>query len=430
MHACKNWQVVAILSAALCGLTGPRLVAEENEAETGPEPEFLTPGMLARVASGADGGDGGVLGMLELSGSLDVSYVYNWNNAKLGGPENPVRVFDRFHNEFTVQNLILNINKAATEESLWGFGFTPTVGTDAQLTQGGLDFGVGLSDVNNNVDLSVLEAYGTFRTPAGGVLGGIEIKAGKFLTTAGAEVIPSGDNAMFSRTFLFGNAIPFTHTGVIITKGFMEREGKDMVSASVGFANGWDQVRNTNDGHTLLTSATLTPSDMLSLTANWFFGSINRAHANAFGPATVSDNGSQSNLLDLVAKIEVPDYGISALLNFDWYGDENDESAVGYSDYYGLAGVLRYDFDNPFAANGDKFYLAFRGEFFDDADLFLIGGPANRQLWDLTWTLGYRPTDFLLCRFEVRYDKANANVFEDGIRSQQTTFAFNTVFTF
>ena len=30
MHAYKNWQVVAILSAALCGLTGPRLVAEEN----------------------------------------------------------------------------------------------------------------------------------------------------------------------------------------------------------------------------------------------------------------------------------------------------------------------------------------------------------------------------------------------------------------
>lgn len=79
---------------------------------------------------------------------------------------------------------------------------------------------------------------------------------------------------MFSRTFLFGNAIPFTHTGIIITKGFMEREGKDMVSASVGYTNGWDSLRNTNDGHMLLTSATVAPSDMMSLTANWFFGSI------------------------------------------------------------------------------------------------------------------------------------------------------------
>ena len=443
----QTWKVVGVgmgtVMAVFVGLMTPRLFAEDGESGV----DLLNPAMLARLGDGAQGGaGGGLLRDLTFSGSLDLSYVYNWNHATgavgpLGGTlggENPVRVFDRFHNEFTIQNLILNIGKEATEESMVGFGFTPSIGTDGQVTAGGgFDFGLdasptGSSDFLGNTDIDVLEAYGSIRVPSSvRGIGGALIKAGKFLTSAGAETIDPRDNTMFSRTFLFGNAIPFTHTGVIVEQGIIpgEEGAPDLLKASVGFSNGWDSLRNTTDGHVLLTSATISQG-ICELTANWFFGSANRNGA----ASSTWDN----NLIDIVANVKnIMDSGLSLSLNFDWAGDENEGAPGGYSDYYGWAGIVRYDFDSPFTAEGDdKFYLAFRGEFVDDADLFLasIDGPGSagpaEQLWDLTWTLGYMPTDYLLCRLEVRYDKADGNIFEDGSRSQQTTFAFNTVFKF
>jgi hypothetical protein len=52
-----------------------------------------------------------------------------------------------------------------------------------------------------------LQAYVSVKLPADVVL-----DAGKFVTNAGAEVIEAKDNWLYSRSLLFGFAVPFTHT--------------------------------------------------------------------------------------------------------------------------------------------------------------------------------------------------------------------------
>ena len=54
----------------------------------------------------------------------------------------------------------------------------------------------------------VQQAYGTIALP-----GNLTLDFGKFVTTAGAEVIEANKNWLYSRS-LFFNAIPLVHTGV------------------------------------------------------------------------------------------------------------------------------------------------------------------------------------------------------------------------
>jgi hypothetical protein len=437
-------KLISWVGGLACAFLATSLRAEEVLAKS----SVLDSSMLARadsppargsrMGSGADGGSGGWWESISLTGSLDVAYTFNFNPTKIGGgPENPTRVFDTFHNEFTVHNSVLRIRKAATDESIFGFAITPTYGTDGAFTAGG-----GLN--TGGLDFDVLEMYGELRIPQEVmVLGGGTIEVGKFLTAAGAEVIESQLNAMFSRTFMFGNAIPFTHTGVRYKNSFYERADKvNMIDYSIGFANGWDDLRDRNDGQVVLVSGKVSPTDYMQFYANWFFG-----FANRFG-ATFSDTRSVSHLIDLVANISVPGTGddnvqgsgLSFNFNVDWYGDENESGGnagappAGYASYFAYAGIVKYDFANPLSSSEDMCYVAFRGEFVDDNDGFLrtvnAGLGNSEQLWDLTATFGYRPTSNVLIRAEVRYDKAVTPIFENGTRSHQATLALNTVFSF
>lgn len=391
-----------------------------------------TPGLLDSALFGQVPGSGpeanGFFDSIQFDGQIDVGYTYNFNHTMLPGfPENPIRVFDVFHNQFTVHNAILNVHREADADHLFGFSLMPAFGTDGAITQlNGFNFG--------GNDLDLIEAYGSMYVPDDiPLLNGATIEVGKFLTSAGAEYIPSGENVMFSRSFLFGNAIPFTHTGVRLTKGLLPRgDEEDMLTLMFGFANGWDALRDTNDGHVFLTGASLEPFEGFTTALNWFFGNTDRAG--------IGDDDSISHLIDIVSTYDFADTGFSISLNFDWYGDENNgtppiAAGAGYANYWGLSGIAKYEFDNPFSATeDDKFYAAFRGEYVEDPDNFLTGLNAalgnSDFLYDLTWTLGYRPSEVVLCRVELRYDKAENAIFDNGSRHHQTTIAFNTVFSF
>src|SRR5436309_1397363 len=66
----------------------------------------------------------------------------------------------------------------------------------------------------DNGDVEVQEVYALY---APDWAGGWQVKAGKFVTLLGSEVIEAPSNFNYSRSFLFGFAIPFTHTGVLFT---------------------------------------------------------------------------------------------------------------------------------------------------------------------------------------------------------------------
>ena len=62
-----------------------------------------------------------------------------------------------------------------------------------------------------------------------------KIRAGKFVTLNGYEVIDPTGNSLYSHSFLFGYAIPFTHTGVLVSTKI-----NDSLSVAGGFSRGWD----------------------------------------------------------------------------------------------------------------------------------------------------------------------------------------------
>src|SRR5690606_33485091 len=237
------------------------------------------PGLLDAALFGQLTGEAGdaaedIWNSIGFDGQIDVGYTYNFNHTSIpGAPENPLRVFDVFHNEFTVHNVILNVHREANEDQMFGFGFMPSFGTDSSITQGN-GFNIAGSG-GMNADLDVIEAFGSVRLPD--ELSGVTIQFGKFMTSAGAEVIASGENANFSRSFIFGFTLPFTHTGVRASRGFLEREdGEDQLELALGYANGWDSMRDTNDGHVVLTSAKFSPVQGFNTSVNWFFGNTDR----------------------------------------------------------------------------------------------------------------------------------------------------------
>src|SRR5688572_3663338 len=96
-----------------------------------------------------------------------------------------------------------------------------------------------LSNSEETNDFEVEEAFLAY---APDWAGGGSVKFGKFVTLLGAEVIEAPANPNFTRSFSFGYAIPFTHTGLLFSAPL-----GDMFSLSAGVVNGWDNVVDNND---------------------------------------------------------------------------------------------------------------------------------------------------------------------------------------
>lgn len=340
---------------------------------------------------------------------IDTSYEYNFNNPKSG--INSLRVFDREHNSFNVNLFQLAFERTPTTEggiaNLIGFRVKLDFGNDAEV------FGArGLGTQDDEFDLQ--EAYIHVLAPIGN---GLDVYAGKFVTLAGAEVIESKDNFNFSRSFLFGFAIPFTHTGV----RFHYPAG--LLDFIVGINNGWDVVDDNNDGKTIESRIGLTLGDIFSLGVVGYFG-----------PEQDGVDGDWRELIDIVATLTpVERLTLVANLDLGWEQGVTNED-LGLDDdgvfWWGIAGYIVYDLN-------DVFRLALRGEYFDDQDGFRTG--IKQHLFEITPTLSIRPfcnkgkLDNLVLRLEYRFDHSNEDAFEDddgGFKDTQHTIATELLYYF
>ena len=412
----RRWAVIRALAGIVVLRCAGTLPAQADAAPAG----------SAEQAAPADAATT-FLKSLSFSGFLEMSYTYNFQRPDPpSGPENVGRLFDVNHNEFMFNAAELNIERAVNEEQVLGFKVTPFIGQDAAVTQAiGLFKGEdGVSE--GNFDL--LNAYIQGYVPKTRTT----IKLGKLETTVGAEVIHGPANDNFSRSFLFAYTNPATHTGIMVVQPLFRRSSgdKDLLTAHIGVSNGWDNVKDLNDAKMLHFVAAFTPCDPFELTGNCFHSFSEQPH----------DNANARDLVDLVAKITpsdlVPDFKL--LLNFNWGGEEGAAIGGGYAQWYGFAGIARQDFA---LASGEKsWFAAVRGEFFNDPDGARTGGFGLAEgvaLYELTFTLGFKPLESLLLRTEVRYDKADKNVFFHGggdagspDENHQTTLAFEAAFLF
>jgi hypothetical protein len=326
---------------------------------------------------------------LEWSGMLYSSYTYNFNTPD--SRENSRRVFDTRHNNFTFDLLQLSIAK--TTPGGLGFKTVLDVGKTARGIAADWDGDGALSDAEESNDFEVQEAYLTYTLPLGR---GVGLKAGKFVTLLGAEVIEAPANYNISRSFLFGFAIPFTHTGVLVSYPVSE-----LLSVTAGVVNGWDNVVDANDGKTFLGSLGLTPWEGLS----WTFNGV-------YGPEQAERGGAKRGVFDTVLSY-TPWEHLEVVLNYD-RGTERGLLADGQEALWqGVAGIVSVG-GGFFRPEWVPFSLAVRGEWFADADntrFGVEGLEGGLEVWEVTTTLKWQVSEYLQARLEYRHDEANKRAF-------------------
>lgn len=362
-------------------------------------------------------GIGAMLG-IDFHAMLSGQYTYSFNDPDSGIIE--YRTFDTDDNSISLDQANLYFGRNKEDESL---GFTAN-----------LDFGKTAETVgfvtcwNRDCDSSeqdnafeLREFYATYKLPFSLPEGfSLSVKGGKFVTLLGYEVIKSYNAFNFnaSNSIMFGWAIPFTHTGLLLSSAL-----GPMVSIDLGVVNGWDAVVDNNDGKSLLAGIKIAPVDIFSTYIAGTYG------------AEQPDNGhSKRGMVTIGSTLTATDF-LTFALDLNW-ADETDlvEDRDGTGElnrganWYGAAAYA------VFKATEDL-TLAVRGEIFDDPDGVRSGFQAEGYapgvtVWEVTTTLGYQITNGLLGRVEYRHDEADKPFFgkEDTFQSGSDTIAINFIY--
>ncbi len=358
---------------------------------------------------------------VEVHGFVDLGYNYNFNSPDTG--VNGIRVFDEDDNTFALDQANINIQRNVPE----GLGFNAdldfgkTAEVVGRFTRWSNGSGAGESANSFELRQAFLKyAFGD---------SGFSLMGGKFVTYHGAEIIKAYNNQNYniSSGILFGNAIPFTHTGLVGTYAF-----GDMGSVSLGVVNGWDNVVDNNDGKSVHGMLTLTPDPMFSFGLSTTYG------------AEQNDSGRSKRLMITPLITIKPIDALTFILDYN-YGNESNIALVGgavsttdssgayipgNSMWQGVAGYVVY-------AATDDLQLAFRGEIFDDPDGVLTAfqeggyGP-GATFWEITPTVAYKLTDGLTVRAEYRHDEADKRFFSknDHFVRGQDTVATELIYAF
>jgi len=221
---------------------------------------------------------------------------------------------------------------------------------------------------------------------------GFELDFGKFVTSAGAEVIESKDNWNYSRSILFAWAIPYYHFGV---RTSMPISKVDTIGVQV--VNGWNNVTANNGGVTIgLTNALVKPKYTWNL--NYYTGPSN----------TDTQNGYR-NLVDTTLLL-TPNAKFNAYLNYDYGQNRDGITSTGAGDknlnhWQGAAIAAREQITGTSA-------LAGRFEFFHDMNGYSTG--VAQEVKEFTGTYEYKWVEGLLTRVEYRRDWSDEPFFHKG----------------
>jgi hypothetical protein len=347
--------------------------------------------------------EGGHQRPIQIGGELDVTYQYSFNRPD--DRVNALRIFDdEDANDFNVHAANIFFDGTAKEAGQAGFRIDLGIGTDARkyaaydraasLTSqffeedadGVLDPDAITTVTQNNTDrlFDLQEAYIDYIAP---VANGIHFSFGKFVTPIGLEVLESGGNWNATRSFNFGLAIPFTHTGIRATYEVFENW-----SIQGYIVNGWDNLQDNNRSKTGIFVSTWSPVD-------WFTWTV----SGSVGTDTEDEDSDTRYLVNTVMSFTPWETLEFALVGN--YGYEENQSLVRRNlaadfttldpadvassspddaEWYGLAGYVKWQFL-------ENWYVAGRGEYFADRGGSRTGLP--QELYSATATVDWKISD-------------------------------------
>ncbi len=337
----------------------------------------------------------------ELAVNAFVSTAYEYNSNRPTNGANSYRVFDFSDNSFNLDVAELVVQIAASKPNDAGFRVDFDAGNSIpQITK---------TQDQTAAQFDLKQAFASYIAPLGS---GLRFDVGKFVTHLGYEVIEGYDgyNDNYSRSILFGYAIPFTHTGAKASYAFSSK-----VAGMVEVVNGWDLLRDNNRSKSVGAQLSVTPIAPLQVLLNWIGG-----------PELANNNHSNRNVFDVVAILK-PTGTLTLGLNGD-YGKESGTSLVNPGSDATWKGIAGY----ATVALTNKFSVALRGETFRDEDGVRLGTGTNATLSEGTLTPAYKFTDHVVFRGEVRYDKANQPILtkRGTLADKQTTVGANVIFVY
>ena len=314
------------------------------------------------------------VGPIDFSGLVDGYYNFNFNHP--ASQTNQLYNFDVKANQFS-----LNMAKISLSHTADPVGFQ-------------VDFGFGhafdIISAGENPDVRstfryLEQAYVSLKPPKAK---GLQIDFGKFVTSAGAEVIETHSNWNYSRSLLFAWAIPYYHFGVRASVPI----GK-YFSGGVQIVNGWNNVEDNNSGKTIgLVGAFTTKKFVWS--ADYYTG-----------PENAGTNTGWRQLFDTVLLL-TPTDKISAYINFDYAQNRSTVATFStLSKWYGIAGALHLQ-PTP------KWAFTPRLEWFKDRDGFSTG--VAQEVKEVTLTGEYKMLEGLFGRLEYRRDWSDQPFFQRG----------------
>jgi hypothetical protein len=371
---------------------------------------------------------------LEIGGFVTASYVYNENNPDENTFSQTLCQFNCNHNEFSFDAAKLELGKAASAPGTAGFQFDLLFGQNASILQGLSPDGSGTgqiagpaADGSSDTELFVQQAYVSYN------YNDLVFKFGKWETLLGWEVIDSHKNYNVSHGILFTWAIPLFHTGILASGNFGENFG-----FALGVANGFNNSVDMGDNKAVLGQVSWKEGPIFS-SLSTYIGTLNLPRTKTNG-TLVEDDDSTAQIFDWVLQY-TPDDDFDTWLNID-YGKASLSSnnqvnggSAGSARWYGASAGAAYQID-------ERWSLAVRGEWFRDDQGFRFGCPGGTfncaalpagftpevNAYSLTGTLGYKLTQNLMARFEVRHDIVDVdpdrNEFPDDGDPGRTSAAF------
>lgn len=382
-------------------LTKPLYLADSGPADT------TIMGLLGKAGASKFLTDNGIT----IGGYAEVGWSYNFNTPT--GNVNPGRVFDFEDQDLTFHQLVVFVDKSVdTAKKTFQVGgrMEWMWGGDARLihSNGLFDhYGVG-NGPDEQFDLT--QAYLDLFFPVGN---GLTVRVGKFATPIGMEVINPNGNALYSHSYMFGYAIPFTHTGILATYNLT-----DAISLSAGITRGWEQSLEDNNGCSIDVLASL----------SWQVNKDLKAIINfSGGPQRAGASDDYRYLLDVVVTYKLGDK-LTLGLNADYAWEKNAGTSGQDASWYGIAVYAGYKLNDFFALN-------LRGEWFEDPD-GARGLGTFGSVYEVTFGVDIAPfadkknLAAFHIRPEVRFDYSSDDFFDGGTKNNQITFGIDAIFSF
>jgi hypothetical protein len=322
------------------------------------------------------------VGPMDISGFIDGYYSFNVNRPNTTDGNDQINQLYNFNDktdqfELSAAKLTLNHDP-------------DPVGAHVDFVYGRTNSLINAAPTNSTGgdQLSYLEqAFLSLKPPKAK---GFELDFGKFVTSAGAEVIEAKDNWNYSRSLLFVNAIPYWHFGVRTSLPVSKTD-------TIGFqlVNGWNNVSKSNGGVTgVFTNALTKPKYTWSL--NYIVG-----------PENANTTSGLRNLIDTTLLLTPPGK-FNMYLNYDYGRNQDAIAAQGdtkLNTWQGGAVAFHEQATAKSAFSG-------RVEYFDDPQGFeTVSALHNPHYFEFTGTYEYKWVEGLLTRVEYRGDFSNDQYF-------------------